>query len=133
MRKLILASRSPRRRQILGQFSLDFDIVEPNIDESPLNNERSGQTVFDRLNERHRVLGGDTIVALGNQIFGKPTDLDNAVNMLNQLSGKTHIVLSVVALVDHDGCRSLLSETKVTFATSFTIQNFGILRHLRSV
>ena len=133
--KLILASGSPRRRQLLSQFGLDFESVEANIDESAVQNEAPGEMtlrlamlkarkVFEKMATGHRVLGGDTTVALRDSVFGKPGDRSEAASMLQQLSGNTHSVFSGVALVDDTGARALLSESRVTFANLTDAQIF---------
>jgi septum formation protein len=123
--KLVLASASPRRKQLLAQFGLSFDIItadvdERRIDESPADMTirlaiLKAQTVYNIAGPDVQVLGGDTTVALGHTVLGKPADREEAMAMLKSLSGKTHSVFSAVALVRDSGCKSLLSETRVTF------------------
>ena len=123
--KLVLASASPRRKQLLDLFGLTFDIItadvdERRIDESPADMTirlaiLKAQTVYKRVGPDIQVLGGDTTVALGNLVLGKPADREDAMEMLNMLSDKTHSVFSAVALVRNGGHNSLLSETRVTF------------------
>ena len=135
---LILASASPRRREMLARLVAGFRTETAGVDESPLNGESprdmtvrlallKAQTVFDRLcvnddggggDKEHAVLGGDTVVAIGDEVFGKPADRDHALTMLSCLSGNTHTVFSAVALVA--GGRPVrklhrLSATEVTF------------------
>ncbi len=123
--KLVLASASPRRKQLLQQFGLDFDIITADVDERRID-ETPGdmtirlailkaQTVYEITGPTVQVLGGDTTVALGNTVLGKPVDREDAIAMLKSLSGTTHSVFSAVALVRDSGCKSLLSETRVTF------------------
>jgi len=134
--KLILASRSPRRQQLLNLFGLDFETVDADIDESVARNEAPGQmtlrlatmkaqTVYDMLGTGHRVLGGDTTVALQDAILGKPESRDEAVSMLRLLSGRTHSVFSGVALVSDEGAWELLCESRVTFAKLSDAQIFA--------
>lgn len=124
--KLVLASRSPRRRSLLRQLELDFEVADADVDESMLENElpasmttrlaqMKASAVYQILAPGVRVLGGDTTVALGNEVLGKPRDRDHAMAMLKRLSGRTHSVYSAVAVVDGTGCRCLLSESRVTF------------------
>ncbi len=127
--RLVLASNSPRRRQLLSQFGLEFDVCSADIDESRLPDEspeamsrrlaeEKAQTVFDRISRSQgncRVLGGDTAVALGDVVFGKPENKNHAIEMLQSLSGKTHSVFSAVALAQGGQCKSLVSETFVSF------------------
>ena len=139
---LVLASASPRRREMLARLVAGFRTETAGVDESPLNGESprdmtvrlallKAQTVFDRLcanddggddrgggGKEHAVLGGDTVVAIGDEVFGKPADRDHALTMLGCLSGNTHTVFSAVALVtDGRPVRKLhrLSATEVTF------------------
>ena len=141
---LVLASASPRRREMLARLVTEFRTEIADVDESPLNGESprdmtvrlallKAQTVFDRLcanddggddrgddggGKEHAVLGGDTVVAIGDEVFGKPADRDHALTMLGCLSGNTHTVFSAVALVaDGRPVRKLhrLSATEVTF------------------
>jgi septum formation protein len=106
--RVILASASPRRREILEQTGLIFDIIPANIDESFLQGETSLEHVC-RLAEKKGdalagvypeaiVISADTIVVLQEQILGKPRDEEEAYRILKQLSGKTHEVISAFAL-----------------------------------
>tara|TARA_Y100000389_G_C17470818_1_gene530572 strand:+ start:8617 stop:9198 length:582 start_codon:yes stop_codon:yes gene_type:complete len=120
--KLQLASSSPRRKKILSSLGIDFDVFEIKIDESQLIGECPSDMVL-RLAatkaEAHKygdfVLGADTIVVHESQIFGKPNNAKDAIDMLLSLSGKEHIVMTGVALKAPDGTKSLLSTTKVRF------------------
>lgn len=123
----ILASASPRRRELLQQIGCYFLVSPAEIDEEVL----VGESPEDYVNRmalqkalagwnanQHKqlpVLGADTTVVLGNDIFGKPSDQEDAISMLSQLSGKTHRVLSSVAMVQGDKQQVVLSETLVTF------------------
>jgi len=126
MGNLILASQSPRRRQLLEQFSIPFEVVFADIDERPLSHElpdrmtirlarQKATAVFEQLGSGYRVLGGDTTVSVDGRILGKPADKTAAMEMLQGLSGKSHFVYSAVALADENGCNGLLSVTRVTF------------------
>ena len=110
---LVLASSSPRRREILGAMGLEFEIRSPDIDETALAAEKPGDLVI-RLAEakagaiaaalpegpRRWVLGSDTVVVLGTEIIGKPRDEADAIAMLGRLTGRTHRVITGVAVVD---------------------------------
>ncbi len=118
-RTLILASESPRRRRMLARLGVAFRTEAAALDETRLARESppdmtvrlallKAQTVFDRLgaataapaaHPAHLVLAGDTAVAIGDEILGKPADRDHAMAMLRRLSGATHTVFSAVALV----------------------------------
>lgn len=124
-----LASNSPRRAELLRQIGVDFRVVAAAIDESAapaetpeahvtrlaLEKARAG---YASLQEAHRrpVLGADTMVIAGGVAMGKPRDREAAMDMLRSLSGRTHRVLSAVALVTGtEACR--LSTSRVTFRT----------------
>ncbi len=123
--KLILASASPRRREILTAVGWDFEKHVADIDETELKGEKPADYV-QRLAEGKAVavagkyenalvLGADTIVVIENQIIGKPKDFDDARRMLKTLSGKWHEVLTGVALVKVAGNNL---ETKVGLQTT---------------
>lgn len=125
--KLILASASPRRRELLSLFDLDFDVEPAHIDESVLDGENpdayvlrvareKAQAIHDRR-PGYYVLGSDTAVVLDGASLGKPGDDEVARDMLRRLSGREHRVLSGVALVAPDGrVDERLSVTRVEFA-----------------
>jgi septum formation protein len=106
---LLLASRSPQRRAILEQLHIPFDVVAPHYDEEtppdadPLQVVRQhargkAQSVADIADGRP-VVGVDTAVVLEGRIFGKPTTATDAEEMLEELSGKTHVVISGLCLL----------------------------------
>jgi septum formation protein len=107
---LLLASTSPQRRAILEQLGLPFDVVAPSYEEgvaegganaAELVREHAAgkaRSVADGAGERP-VLGVDTVVHLGGRIFGKPATPDEAAEMLDALAGRTHEVVSGLALV----------------------------------
>lgn len=124
--KLVLASGSPRRSEILR--SVGWDIVKdvPDIDETELPGElpedyvrRLAVTKAETIAARHAgslVLGADTTVVIGGQIIGKPTDLADAGRMLRMLSGNWHEVLTGVAVASDGATRSGTQSTRVKFA-----------------
>jgi septum formation protein len=125
---IYLASRSPRRRELLTQLGVDFRTLNIDVDESPLAGE-TPQALALRLaqakadagrqllagGDPHLVLGADTIVVLDDQVLGKPRDARHAVTMLGQLSGCCHRVLSAVALAGTGDTQTGLSESRVCF------------------
>ncbi|WP_461481014.1 Maf family protein [Porticoccus sp.] len=125
--QFILASASPRRRELLEQIGCRFRVAPVDLDETPLKGESPAAYVvrlaqqkasagWQRNGQRGLpVLGADTAVVLGERIFGKPTGRDDAVAMLQSLSGNTHRVLSAVAMTDGAHCLHRLSETLVSF------------------
>jgi septum formation protein len=125
--QVILASSSPRRSELLSQIRVTFEILPVDIDESVLESE-SPATYVERLalekaragwelsKKARPVLGADTIVVSHGDILGKPRDRAHAIEMLMQLSGTTHQVLTAVALVMGDRSAIRLSESRVTFS-----------------
>jgi septum formation protein len=127
---LHLASKSPRRCELLRRQGLDFGVLEIDIPERPAPGESADDYVRRLAREKAgagllrvvaqpgaAVLGADTEVALDGRIFGKPTDAEDAAGMLRALSGRTHRVLSAVALVSAGREVQALSVSEVTFAT----------------
>ncbi len=109
-KKLILASQSPRRREILDIAGYEYTVFPSNADElsemnSPsqlakLNSLAKAKEVYSRLGDSQNiVLGSDTVVAIDNKILGKPKDSQDAFNMLKSLSGRVHMVISGFAIV----------------------------------
>ena len=106
---LLLASTSPQRKAILEQLHIPFDVVAPKYDEEPLPFADPVQVVREHARGKARsvadvaedrpVLGVDTAVVLGGRIFGKPTNASDAEQMLEELSGKTHVVVSGLCLL----------------------------------
>ncbi len=111
--KLILASRSPRRLELLRDLGLEFDVVPASVKETlrpettPENNAmRIAREKAQWVAERHPgafVLGADTIVVLDGDIIGKPRDAEDALAILSRLSGNTHQVITGMALFDPKG------------------------------
>jgi septum formation protein len=124
---LVLASESPRRRELLRSVGLDFEVVPSGVEEkgdpaqTPEHLVEWWAAQKARSVAAHRqdcwVLGSDTIVVLEGRIFGKPSDRAEALSMLNQLNGRDHEVISAVTLV-HQGVgffRALSVRTQVRF------------------
>ncbi len=123
--KLILASGSPRRSELLRQAGLAFEIIVPNIDESPLPGEAPDVFVCRTAREKAEsisidgavILAADTAVVDGERILGKPTDAQDAAAMLRSLSGRTHEVMTGVCIRFPDRTECFHIETRVTFRT----------------
>ena len=130
--RIILASASPRRRELLAQIGLDFEVKVSNVEEKAeatdveaLVEELSGQkakAVLMEIPEDERdvlVIGADTVVAIGNEILGKPKDRQDAERMLRALSGREHQVYTGVTLLYRQGIqvkrRTFHEATKVCF------------------
>ncbi len=126
--RVILASSSPRRHELLKIVNSSFDIIAPEVDESRFKDltdpvkhctflaELKAQTVSRKYSDA-LVIGADTIVLLNGEIIGKPTDRAHAHEMLRKLSGKTHQVLTGVSLQQHENgiCRTFYEKTDVNF------------------
>jgi len=122
---LHLASASPRRREILTSLGLQFTFAGEDLDEQ----ERSGETPEElvvrlasdkasaalRSRPRSAVLGADTVVVLDGKVFGKPGDKEEATAMLTALSGRTHEVMTGVALLSGTHRQTALSRSQVRF------------------
>ena len=127
MTDLILASASPRRAEILQQIGVTFQIAPADIDETPMSQELPLNYVQRMAQEKMQhvidtfagnstaVLGADTSVVLGSKIYGKPKSQEEAMAMLADLSGKTHQVLTAVAMGNNQRCVLKLSATDVKF------------------
>ena len=121
---LLLASSSPRRREILNALGLEFSVQVNDVDETPLPGESPEQLVSRLAEAKSRaavcgpedyVIGADTAVVLDDEVLGKPVDQSDAIGMLLRLSGRSHRVLTAVALRGPDGVRTVLSSTRVSF------------------
>ncbi|MEY3381592.1 MAG: hypothetical protein RL468_2190 [Pseudomonadota bacterium] len=135
---IYLASQSPRRRQLLDQLGVRHELLLPDQDEDPeamevvLRGESPTAYVqrvtllkLDAAKARMQrrglpsapILCSDTTVAMGRTIFGKPQDAQDAARMLQELAGHTHRVLTAVTVGAPRGSKSLLSVSRVSFAT----------------
>jgi septum formation protein len=113
---LVLASASPRRRELLERAGVRFEVIPAGVEESPLAGEAPAQLAARLAREKalavagrlgpdpaRFVLGADTIVVLGESVLGKPQDPGDAESMLSRLVGRTHRVLTAVVVVrSHD-------------------------------
>ncbi len=123
--KLVLASASPRRRELLARLGIEpSEIATADIDETPGDNERPKDYAIRMAREKAMavargdayVLAGDTVVSMGRRILPKAEDMETAQACLQALSGRRHRVLSSVALRRPDGTlRHRLNETVVRF------------------
>jgi septum formation protein len=136
-KRIYLASRSPRRRELLTQIGVHYDVLllresveRLDVDETPVPGEAPAsyveriaitkaqigwRRVCQRNLPRHAVLSADTMVTLDGNIFGKPTTPAHAKGMLTQLSGHTHQVMTTVALCYQDTLTYLTSVSDVRF------------------
>lgn len=127
--RVVLASGSPRRRELLQTMEVEFEVIAGDIDETTSCTDpvqvvtalalEKAQAVAGSLSDdgrRRIVLGADTIVVLGDNILGKPTSRENAFQMLSALSGRTHEVYTGVALIDSQAeSESIFCASKVVF------------------
>ena len=125
--RLILASASPRRQELLEKIGLEFEVVPADIDEEALHTgipeEDAPRAAMAKaravagLFKAGLVLGADTMVVLDGAVFGKPVDREQAREFLSSLSGRTHTVYTGVAVVDicSGTEKSMLETTPVTF------------------
>ena len=129
--RYILASKSPRRREILQSIGLDFTVFTADTDETSSITDpaalvkelslRKGRATADELSKKGElsaddiIIASDTVVAYDCEILGKPRDRDDARRMLKLLSGKKHRVLSGIALIKGDASFVSFSETFVYF------------------
>lgn len=138
--RIYLSSQSPRRRELLKQIGVNFEMLllrsdprrQVDVDETPHAVEspeayvqrvcqEKVRAASDSLEFRslpaHPVLAADTTVTLDGNILGKPRDHEDAASMLRQLSGRQHVVMSAVAVTMGERMETRLSVSKVTFAT----------------
>ena|ERR1700722_422887 len=126
--RLFLASQSPRRRQLLEQIGVAFELIELNVPEVRAADESAEHYVSRVAREKARaglatlngaenavVLGADTEVILDDDVFGKPADAENAMEMLRRLSDRNHRVLSAISCVSVHREEFELSVSEVTF------------------
>lgn len=124
--QITLASSSPRRRELLDQVGITYEVVPVDIDESLLPGETDEMFVKRLASEKARAgyrlrplrpsLGSDTIVVLDHHILGKPGNREQAIDMLSMLSGRWHQVMTAVALVEGEQQWLRLNVSEVEFA-----------------
>jgi len=125
---IYLASVSPRRRELLEQIGVSYQLVSVDVDETPQATESAENYVSRLALEKARagwqlcaednkkpVLGADTALVIDNEILGKPVDQEHAINMLMRLSGRVHRVLTGIGLVTADSEQVAVSTSFVTF------------------
>ncbi|MEY4592594.1 MAG: hypothetical protein RIR18_1489, partial [Pseudomonadota bacterium] len=127
---LYLASQSPRRRELLQQIGVSYQVVAADVIEVPRSQESPSDYVQRLAREKAAaglasvqrlglaakpVLGADTIVVINNEILEKPRDAEHAADMLRKLAGATHQVMTAVAMIVEQTCTIKLSVTDVVF------------------
>ncbi|RKL65909.1 septum formation inhibitor Maf [Salipaludibacillus neizhouensis] len=139
MKPLILASQSPRRKQLLEQAGLSFTVIPSDVEEKLTKKNlpedlvaslayQKALNVFERY-PGHLVLGSDTVVSLDSHILGKPTDDDDARRMLQMLSGGWHTVLTGVTLLSAEKEVTFVEKTEVNF---FSLSEEDISMYIKS-
>lgn len=123
--KIILASQSPRRRELLGLITTDFQIITADVDETIDENETAENTVMALSKKKAQVvsdlypgkviIGADTIVVCDGKILGKPENRQHAYEMIKMLSGRTHQVLTGVTITDFYKTETFFVSSDVTF------------------
>ena len=126
--RIVLASNSPRRHELLAGLGIDFEVkVMPDIDESYPDTinasevaqfiaEKKAQAYLTMLHDDSLVITADTVVIVYNLILGKPKDEADAAEMLKAISGRSHHVVTGVCITTKDSRRSFSVTTEVTFA-----------------
>ena len=124
--KVILASKSPRRKELLASMGVNFDIMVCDKDEivpegTPISDVsrvlaiQKAQNVFEETSGNRAVIGSDTIVVLDDVIYGKPNKNKTAFDMLRDLSGRTHeVITGLCVIVEKDGQIRQYSEKNIT-------------------
>jgi septum formation protein len=122
---IILASKSPRRQELLQLMGIDFTVVLKDVDESYPSNLSPSEiavyisekkvSAFDQVINDEIVITADTIVSLEGKILGKPENEDHAFEILSDLSGKRHEVITAVSLLKHHQIKSFFEVSEVFF------------------
>lgn len=141
MKKIILASSSPRRRDLLTMVGADLEVIPSDCDEkisadSPEElvlklSERKCKDVAGRVSEDCLVVGADTVVVYDGQILGKPEDGTDALNMLKRLNGNTHVVYTGVTVIDpSDGHKAVFAEH--TLVTMYNVSDEDLRKYVET-
>ncbi|WP_395808267.1 Maf family nucleotide pyrophosphatase [Daejeonella sp.] len=122
---IILASKSPRRQELLQLMGIDFTVVLKDVDESYPSNLSPSEiavyisekkvSAFDQVINDEIVITADTIVSLDGKILGKPENEDHAFEILSDLSGKRHEVITAVSLLKNHQIKSFFEVSEVFF------------------
>ncbi len=140
--KIILASKSPRRRELMNLGRFDYEILisdeEEKIDETLSIEEQSkklaldkAKIIFDNTQGDRAIIGADTIVVNNNEIYGKPKDRQDAIRMLKNLQGKTHrVYTSIAVLIESNGEYKEYNELHETKITVKSMSDYEISRYI---
>lgn len=143
MKKIILASNSPRRKEILENLNIKFDVLSPDTDESSVDKMLPPELYVENLASlkafaaaketvlQKIIIGADTVVALDDKILLKPKDDDDAFNMLKILSGRVHSVYTGICVVNSHTAKSCIAyeKTDVYFRN---LDDDEILRYIQT-
>lgn len=154
MHRIILASASPRRKEILGNIVEDFEIKVSEVDERAIEEQvlkttddmveagrlmtvllgkAKANAVFEEEEDKDvTVIGADTCVVTRDEILGKPKDREDARRMLRKLAGQKHYVITGVALISKDKVKTFYEETEVEFADADDFAEDAIERYITS-
>lgn len=138
-KKIILASASPRRKNLLESLKLDFEIIPADIEENIDQDNFSPELIEELALEKARyiaqkidypavIIGADTVVVIDNHILGKPENNEEAFKMLKKLSGNTHKVISAIAVIDNqlniEKTEHVISEVKFRQISDIEIDEY---------
>lgn len=139
MKHIILASASPRRKEILELADLKFDVMPSDAQEITTKTAPNevvmelaslkAKDIYKKSEKQSMIVGADTVVAYQGQILGKPTDKADAKRMLTMLSGQTHEVYTGVCVIEDEKIKTFYEETKVTF---YEISDEQIDRYIKT-
>ena len=139
MKHIILASASPRRKEILELVDLKFDVMPSDAQEITTKTAPNevvmelasikAKDIYKKSEKQSMIVGADTVVAYQGQILGKPTDEADAKRMLTMLSGQTHEVYTGVCIIEDGKTKTFYEETKVTF---YEISDEQIDRYIKT-
>ena len=125
MQSIVLASQSPRRRQLLEWAEIPFDIIVSNTDESypdelameeiPVHIARNKAAAVQHKVGDRIIIAADTVVVLNNEVIGKPENREHAIQILQNLAGKKHLVITGVVIKNHKEEIAFADVTEVTF------------------
>ena len=142
--KIILASQSPRRKELLSLMGLDFDVMPSNTEEdmkqkvspaklSEILSEQKAKDIFDKTSGNRVVIGSDCMVFADNKIFGKPKDDAEAKQMLKTLSGNWHkVITGLCVYVERDGIVTKYSTHDITKVKFVTLDDVMIENYLKT-
>lgn len=137
--KFVLASQSPRRREILGKLGVDFEVIVSDVEENTSETEPEeivkalsklkAEAVFERIKEDYDklvVIGSDTVVAYHGEIMGKPKDREDAFRMIRSFAGDTHYVFSGVTVIVKERDLCCADDIKKAGKDSIKCITFGV-------